>query len=287
MASRAMKKKPVRGADPVETTGAARAAGWVVLLGVWAFTTMSLIGFDPGDAPGSLVSPVNDPTLNWCGPVGAHVAYWLIEALGAGVLVMVLGGAAYLGVSVSRRSITHLGVRAIGILLLAVSAGSLQSIVLPNSGPIPGLAGGLIGDAGATALSVRFGALGASLWLLLLAAIGAIVAFDRWLILGPRWIFARSAPVAVAAGSAAGATARVGSGLVSGLTTMVRDRTPLRVRLDDLEDDRQLRREIEAKPTGSRAGRRARRKSAEPADDLKAAEPIEGENAEAYEESDD
>ncbi|MCH7791163.1 MAG: DNA translocase FtsK 4TM domain-containing protein [Planctomycetes bacterium] len=287
MTGKAMKRRRVLTADPVEKTGAARAAGWVVLLGVWAFTTMSLIGFDPGDAPGSLVSPVNDPTLNWCGPVGAHVAYWLIEALGVGVLVMVLGGAAYLGVSVSRRSITHLGIRAIGILLLAVSAGSLQSIVLPNSGPIPGLAGGLIGDAGATALSVRFGALGASLWLLLLAAIGAIVAFDRWLILGPRWVFARSAPAAVAVGSAAGATARVGSGLVSGLTTMVRDRTPLRVRIDDIEDDRQLRREIEAKPTGSRASRKARRKSVEPADDLEAAEPIEEEDAEAYQESDE
>jgi DNA segregation ATPase FtsK/SpoIIIE, S-DNA-T family len=276
-------KKPVA----VEQPSAARAAGWVALLAIWAFTTISLIGFDPGDAPSSLVSPNNSETMNWGGPVGAHLAFWLIESMGVGVLVIVLAGATYLAVSLTRRTITHVGIRAVGILMIAAAAAGLQAVALPNSGPIPGLAGGVIGFEGAAMLMARFGGPGSALWLLLLAAIGGIVAFDRWLILGPRWVFERSAPMAAVAGEAAGATAgsaaRVGSEMVSGLSAMVRDRKPVRMRIDDIEDE--VVSEIEVKPSRKKAGKsknKKKRRKPEPIEEideqaggLGAAEPLE------------
>jgi len=243
-------------AETPPSGGPWQAAAWVAILGVWAFTTTSLIAFDPADPPTHLVAPANDPVQNWCGPVGAYIAYHLIKLLGVGVLVLVLGGVAYLAVSIAKQRIGHVGIRAVGVLMVAAAAAGFQALVLPQSGPMPGLAGGLIGSEGAIKLQGSFGPIGAALWLLLLAAVGAIVAFDRWLIVAPRWIYRKSAPAAVLAGAQVGSAARAGTGVVSGISGMVKK--PVKVRIDDLDDDENIphRDELEAERKAAKAKRR-------------------------------
>jgi S-DNA-T family DNA segregation ATPase FtsK/SpoIIIE len=253
----AKKKAKANKAEQTETVGGAwQAAAWVAILAVWAFTTISLIAFDPADPPTHLVAPHNSPPENWCGPVGAFIAYHLIRLFGVGVLVLVLAGVAYLMVTLTRQRINHLGVRVVGVLMLAASAGGFQALLLPESGPMPGLAGGLIGSEGTIKLMESFGPLGAGLWLFLLGAIGAIVAFDRWLITAPRWIYKKSAPAAALAGAQVGTAARAGSGVVSGLSGMVKK--PVKVRIDDLDDDKDIphRDELERERKAAKSKRR-------------------------------
>ncbi|MDX2132346.1 MAG: DNA translocase FtsK [Planctomycetota bacterium] len=183
----------------------------ILLLGAWAFTAASMIGFDPSDAPGHVVWPSNDPTANWCGPFGATVAYALFKLLGSGawVLLMLLGVAltvAALGVPLRQAFI-----RMIGLIMLAASVSGMQALAFPDSGSMPGLAGGLVGTVSAAELGVRFGPFGAGIVLLVMGLVGAVVAMDHVVIAALGWTWdltrERGVPAAKVVGAAAGGAA--------------------------------------------------------------------------------
>jgi S-DNA-T family DNA segregation ATPase FtsK/SpoIIIE len=48
------------------------------------FLALSLICYDPADAPGRAVEPANNPPNNPCGPVGARLAHVLYTSVGWG-----------------------------------------------------------------------------------------------------------------------------------------------------------------------------------------------------------
>jgi len=222
---------------------AARRVAWLGLVAVWAFLILSLTGFDPGDAPGFGVYPPNDPTENPAGPVGAALAHWSYRMLGYPAWVLILGLGPVLLLPVFKRRIGQPVLRSIGLLVLTGALCGINGLIVPGLSPMPGLAGGVLGDVIATELATRFNVVGSMVWLILLVAVGAVVTLDRYLVVVPMWIWQRLSPAAMGAGQAAGAAAagtgtaarRAGSGLIAGLGSMLRGRTPIRVRIDDLD----------------------------------------------------
>ena len=206
-----------------------------------AFLLVSLVSFDPADPPTHLVFPANNPAHNLCGPVGAWSAYHLVRLLGFASWIVVLTSTVYALLALGGKRISFAALRFVGILMLAVSFAGFQSMILPRSGPFPDLAGGVIGKSAATELALRFGPVGTGVWLLLLAGVGAIVAFDKWVFMLPAWIVGVGLPVSRRAGAAMGAgAAKMGGGLVAGLSPLVKNREPVRVRLNDIDEDPEI-----------------------------------------------
>lgn len=56
----------------------------LALLATAVFLGLSLVSYDPADAPGRIVFPANAQPMNLCGMAGAHLAHYLIMAIGAG-----------------------------------------------------------------------------------------------------------------------------------------------------------------------------------------------------------
>lgn len=196
-------------------SSASGTIGWRVLLLIliagWVFLAGSLIGFDPADPPSHMRWPVNSTPTNWCGPFGAFLSYHMIRLVGAGAYVLVgLIGLGLLSAAVGQ-AVRHPIVRVLGLVLLTCAVGCLQNLLFPRSGPMPDLAGGLIGKVGTHELAARFGNLGSAIVLLLGALIGLIVAMDEWVIAAAswswRWTRDRGVPVAMAVGQKAGSVA--------------------------------------------------------------------------------
>src|SRR5262245_42493524 len=97
-----------------ESSGVARKVVMLVFLAAWAFVAASLVGFDPKDPPTHVVSPANDPVVNWCGPFGATVAYSTVRLLGhGGYALVILTGLGLLSAAVGQ-AVRHPIVRVLG-----------------------------------------------------------------------------------------------------------------------------------------------------------------------------
>src|SRR5262245_10631146 len=224
----------------------AKRLAFLVLLAAWALVLAGLVGYSPGAPPGHIVYPPNDPVLNWCGPFGAHVAYTLfkIAGFGAWILVSFLG----LGLLSAAAGATprHSLLRLIGLALITSAVACTQALLLPGTGPMPDMPGGVIGTVGAAELAVRLGRLGAMIVISMGGFIGALVAMDEWIVAIFGWMWRKtrehgvpaakvaattSGELALAASaSAAKATARAGgsffSSLVDSVASLFRTKKP-------------------------------------------------------------
>ncbi len=239
-----------------------RQVAWVALVAAWAFVVLSLLGFDPQDPPTHAAYPVHERVRNWCGPVGATIAYSTYRLLGYGAWALLLGsGIGFVALALGRR-VDLLLLRFIGIVMSAAAFSGLNAMLVPDSGPM-NLAGGTGGQVLAGELLARFGTVGGSLTLLVMLLIGLLVAFDRYLLMPVRWLWSRLVP---ATGQAIGATVRqtggamrsTSGGLVGALARMVRHKKPVQVRLDDIEDDEELEKARPPAPAKKKAAGRAR-----------------------------
>lgn len=220
----------------------------LAMVAVWAFVFLSMVGFNAGDPPSHAVWPPNRPIANWCGPVGASVAYGLIKFFGFGAWVIVtLVGFGLFSAAVGQ-TVRHALVRLIGLFMLTAAFSGAQALMLPHSGPFPDLSGGLLGKVGVAELTQRLGAMGAGLIVLVMGIIGALVAMDEWMLAMTGWAWKNAREkgvpaakvVGVTAGSvalAAGAgAAKASGGFFSNLIARLRRSEP-EVRQDDLDDE--------------------------------------------------
>ena len=157
----------------------ARRVGWIALFALTAFLLVSLISFDAADPPSHAAAPLNDPVMNWCGPVGAFVAYHTYLMIGTGAWVALAALIALLAITATGRIITQPIIRAVGFLLMTLSLSAMHGLLLPRIGPLPSVPGGLVGTWGVAELSSRFSGMGTFLCLLAIFLMGAIVAVDR------------------------------------------------------------------------------------------------------------
>lgn len=177
-------------ASPVKDLFWTRLA-WLALAGVWAFVVASMVSHSPADPPGHaaayrvVAGPVGGATRamydNWCGPVGAFVSHHLFLLVGTGAWFLAAAGAFFLMVAARGERVGQPALRTIGCALVAVAISGYHALLMPGLSASPEGAGGLVAILGVHELQTRFGVVGTSLWLGLVLAVGAMVAFDRWL----------------------------------------------------------------------------------------------------------
>ena len=76
-----------RTTDDDHVRSIARWTVWAALAVLWIFLAGAMVSFDLADPPTHTIWPANDPVHNWCGPVGAWVAYHAIRLMGVGLWV--------------------------------------------------------------------------------------------------------------------------------------------------------------------------------------------------------
>ncbi|MDX9910593.1 MAG: DNA translocase FtsK [Phycisphaerales bacterium] len=240
---------------------------WLGLLTAWAFIALSLLGFDAADPPSHTHWPANDPVHNWCGPVGAYLAYHMLRLMGWGVWLPTL----ILGWGILRPILGHEArqpiLRTLGAVMLTAGVCGFLTLLFDEVGPLPELSGGTLGLVVEGELATRFGTFGTGLWLALLTFVAAIVVFDDLILSVPRAILSRAAShvgsaaqtareaAKEKANEASHAAARAGGSffgrVTGGIAGRLKRRSAARVRIDDIEDDQ----EIPEKPVRDTASR--------------------------------
>ncbi|ASV75933.1 Cell division protein FtsK [Thermogutta terrifontis] len=107
----------------------------LVLLAITLFLGASLITFDPADPPSDLVFPSHTQVINVCGPLGATVAFHLLEWLGLGSWYLVLSLCLTSVTLLMRQPITRVNTRIVGWLVSLVSLLALADCVFPTWSP--------------------------------------------------------------------------------------------------------------------------------------------------------
>ncbi len=197
-----------------EPASVGKRIAWLSIAGSLAFLLASLLGYDAADWPSHAVVPHNDPVANWCGPVGAYIAYQLYYMLGPGLWVGFSLIATYLIASIMGRDVNHLPIRIAGAFVIVLCVSALLSLAVPTVGPFPEGNGGILALGGTHALVDRFSVFGSTLVILFFLTIGAIVAIDELVIALPALILRsvgilRKVPVKTASRSSAGAVGRL------------------------------------------------------------------------------
>ncbi|MEM1186317.1 MAG: DNA translocase FtsK 4TM domain-containing protein [Planctomycetota bacterium] len=204
----------------------------IILLGlgaVWLFVALCLMSFDPADAPSHAFWPRNTPPQNWMGPVGAAVAYGVTLVFGYAAWPAMALAATGIVAGAARGGISQPILRGTGALMTLAAIAGLAGVVGPGGGPLPALPGGTSGFVISAELVSRFGAAGAVLWLVVLLAIGLVVAFDRLVLVGAVRL----------AHAIANGTMRAGQGLAGWTQRLVGGAKPALAgfRFTDLDDD--------------------------------------------------
>jgi len=145
------------------------------------FLALSLVGYDPADAPGSGAEPANHSPLlsNPCGPVGATLAHVSFNVLGWSSWLLLLGLVAVNVLIVARCKVADRVGPALGFaLLLAVSAGMIHKFA-PGIRPSPPVgSGGYTGALVATFLFCHFGPYGMLLIMVSAGTFGLVLCHD-------------------------------------------------------------------------------------------------------------
>ena len=111
---------------------------WISSAVIALFVTIALLSFDVGDAPSHVVANHNDPVSNWCGAVGAWIAYWTYHVLGFGVWVLIAGLSCWVTLVFRGTEITHTAIRALGFLIMAIAISCFHDLLFPNIGSLAG-----------------------------------------------------------------------------------------------------------------------------------------------------
>ncbi len=161
---------------------------WLALAVAWLLTATALISFDAGDAPSHAVWPHNEPTRNWIGVIGAHASYAILKLVGLGAIPAMIAWLLALVFSAAGRAFRHPFVRTAGAVLIVASIAGLSHVLIRNGGPMPGLAGGIVGVSAGSELVVHTGVVGSVLILLAVLIAGLILSFDRLVFVGAGWV---------------------------------------------------------------------------------------------------
>ncbi len=161
---------------------------------VWSFCMLAccvflwpaLLTFDVGDWPSASQFPHNNPTANYCGVVGAWLAYYLLYFLGAGVYPLLLFGSLAALFRLIHGYVDHIVERGLGVLLLVACTAAATHLV-PGTGSLAALPGqgGLVGAAIGEWLRQSADTLGTIIVLLAAFFVGLLFATEGWILRVP------------------------------------------------------------------------------------------------------
>jgi S-DNA-T family DNA segregation ATPase FtsK/SpoIIIE len=161
------------------------ALGWLLCLFAWA----AVLSFSIADPPSTTVWPTNDPPRNWCGDLGAWLAFHAFHYLGLGVYPLVFLAHAAVIAAGQRGRLNDLWLRFLGTALTCTSAATAGTLVFESSdrflisGP-----GGVLGAAMKTLLLTHCDYLGTVLLLALAGLVGLLLAADNVFVGLFRWL---------------------------------------------------------------------------------------------------
>ncbi len=139
----------------------------------------SCVSFDIGDWPSRFAYPHNRPSANWCGPVGAFFAYYLMYYIGPGVFVVLISGGCFVVTGLLHRPIGQPVLRAIGLVLLTAAASSSFYCFWPyRVYNFPNGSGGVLGVAVVMFLRGHFALLGTFILLAATWVVGFVLLAD-------------------------------------------------------------------------------------------------------------
>ena len=220
---------------------------WVLTALLWATCVAALATYHPADPPGHGVAVHHqaDEIANLIGRTGAAFSYEVFLMLGSGAWILAISLGAFLAHSAWRGPIGHPPIRLIGVGMLAIAFSAAHALLFAEWTSFPEGAGGLIGNVSAGMLSDRFGNAGAGIMIFALAAIGATVAYARWLIVVP-------------AAMGRGFDHLVGRAqTLAGAAVAAAERAKAaRVRTNDIDDDTRLKRVEQAVKTAAKRTKR-------------------------------
>ena len=144
-----------------------------------AFLLASLISFDVCDWPNPDVAPASE-THNWCGPVGAYLAYHCNYYFGPAIMVIVVAGMIWLIMRCMNKTIEQWLLRVIGVVLVGAVV-SASSYLMRPGGPnsLSHGTGGVLGIAVAHFLLTNTAMTGAILILLATLSVGLLLSVDN------------------------------------------------------------------------------------------------------------
>ncbi len=242
--------------------------GWVAAFLAWVFLAIALISYSASDWPTAHHVPENHPAANLCGLAGAAAAHGLYSVFGIGMWVLMGLAATWLILTALGRQVSHVPVRILGGLLLATVLSCMQALIMPGSGPVPNLPGGVVGSVGVHELVFRFNTFGTVLWLLLGLVVAATVTLDVWALLFAMWTGRVLYTGARHTGMAALATARTFAEKRAAIKQMrweeLEARRAAGVRETDVDDDEVLT-NIRAGEMGLKANAKQKVATARPA----------------------
>lgn len=152
---------------------------WISSAAVAVFIAVSLLSFDVADPPSHVVANYNDPVSNWCGQVGAAIAYWSYHTIGFGIWVILLGIGSWVILVFRGREITHTSVRGLGIVILALSVSCFHELLIPSVGSLAGAKAGLIAKTIVSQLTLHFSGFGAFLVVAAAFSVGLVVSAEK------------------------------------------------------------------------------------------------------------
>ena len=162
---------------------------WISSAAIALFVTIALLSFDVGDAPSHVVANHNDPVSNWCGAVGAWIAYWTYHVLGFGVWVLIAGLSCWVTLVFRGTEITHTAIRALGFLIMAIAISCFHDLLFPNIGSLAGAKAGLIAKTIVTQLTASFSNFGAFIIVFGAFSIGLVVGAEKIAFAIPHFIW--------------------------------------------------------------------------------------------------
>ncbi len=122
----------------------------------------SCLSFNIGDWPSQYVYPQNKPLVNWCGSMGAFLAFYLLYYIGPGVFIVLVSGICYCIAKLARRPVDQPIFRLIGLVLLTAAASATFYSFWPHKVyTFPMGSGGVLGISTAAFLKGNFARLGA------------------------------------------------------------------------------------------------------------------------------
>lgn len=161
---------------------------WISSVAVAVFVAVSLLTFNVADPPSHVVAHHNNPVANWCGLVGAAIAYWSYHTIGIGIWVILLGIGSWVTLVFQGREIAHTAVRGLGVVILALSVSCFHELILPSIGSLAGAKAGLIAKTIVTQLTLQFSGFGAFLVVAAAFAVGLVVAAEKIAFAIPRLV---------------------------------------------------------------------------------------------------
>jgi S-DNA-T family DNA segregation ATPase FtsK/SpoIIIE len=143
------------------------------------FLAIALLSFNVADPPSHVVAMHNSPPANLCGAVGAAIAYWTYHTLGFGIWVILAGVGSWVVLTFRGSEVTQPGVRALGLLIMALAVSCMHELLFPEFGSLAGAKAGILAKAIVTQLISYFSGFGAFLVIVTAFAIGLVVAAER------------------------------------------------------------------------------------------------------------